>query len=82
MRWVCGLCLRVLDAPLTVSWKWSIDKVKNTEGRWVPNEVEEPRCHGHPMLVAGKPKLDIFGSGQVIDPVDNLRCPKLEILRA
>lgn len=80
MRWVCGFCLNVIEEALDVNWVWQHDRgyKKSSIGRWEPESVKEPICHGHPMLVAGKAKLDIYGSGLMIDPVLNLRCPKIE----
>ena len=78
MRWVCGLCLAVLEAPLKVIWEWCRDTAGEGKGYWHPQDVREPICHGRAMLVAGRPKLDIYGSGLMVDPVYNLRCPKIE----
>ena len=82
MRWVCGLCLKVVEKPLEISWVWSRDRLEGwtgeNKGYWKPITLEAPRCHGRVMLIAGKPKLDIHGSGLMVDPVDNLRCPKIQ----
>ncbi len=81
MRWVCGLCLNVIEVALDIEWVWRLDHAETGvgNGRWRPHSLQEPRCHGRAMLIAGKPKLDVYGSGLMVDPVENLRCPKIEL---
>lgn len=73
IRWVCAVCLKVIHAPLKVTKRWaSGNRIKKVTTAW------GPQCHGHEMLIAGEPKVDLWGlSGQgrgaLIDPVDNLR---------
>ncbi len=76
IRWVCGLCLRVLHERLEVSWVWESGLEK-----WEPRTVEGPKCHGLSMLILGEPKVDahgLRGYGLVIDPLDDMRCPKMK----
>lgn len=88
IRWVCGVCLRVIHESLAVSWVWKWDhtvtrsKTLDNPGKnyWEPVAVEGPRCHGRDMLILGEPKIDIHGLrgyGLVIDPLEDMRCPRI-----
>ena len=89
IRWVCGVCLKVIHESLNVSWKWYCDH-KTVDSKpdsrrwqfWQPINVEGPRCHGLDMLILGEPKLDVHGlrgRGLIIDPLDDMYCPKAEV---
>lgn len=68
IRWVCAICLHVIRVPL------QIRKVRRPQHD--QNEIASargPLCCGQSMLIAGEPKVDRWGSGATIDPVDNLR---------
>ena len=80
IRWVCGLCLRILHAPLVVEWIAAHILNDGVQG-WRAASVTGPRCHGAEMLMLGEPKVDIFGlraRGQVVDPYEDMGCPKVE----
>lgn len=77
IRWVCGLCLKVMHAPLDIEWSWD-SRNAGPKGQWLPAVVRSPICHGVEMLILGKPKLDVFGlrsRGMTLDPLDNMICP-------
>ena len=70
IRWVCAICLHVIRVPL------QIRMVKHRLYDKCINEITSvrgPLCCGQSMLIAGEPKVDRWGSGAMIDPVDNLR---------
>lgn len=72
IRWVCATCLFVLHAPLKLTKRWiGNGTVRNYEIM----TADGPRHCGKDMLLAGEPKVDRYGSGLVVDPVDNLRMP-------
>ena len=71
IRWVCGLCLKVVRRSLTAYENWS--------GHFPTFQREIrvylPECCGREMLIAGEPKRDVHGlreKNAMIDPVDNL----------
>lgn len=66
IRWVCAICLHVIRVPLQIrkAWNGMHDEIAS---------VRVPLCCGQSMLIAGEPKVDRWGSGAMIDPVDNLR---------
>ncbi len=68
IRWVCAICLHVIRVPL------QIHKIRRPQyGQDEIASVRGPLCCGQNMLIAGEPKVDRWGSGAMIDPVDNLR---------
>lgn len=68
IRWVCAICLQVIRVPL------KIRRIPHRQrGKDEVASVIGPLCCGQSMLVAGEPKMDRWGSGAMIDPVDNLR---------
>ena len=76
IRWVCAVCLKIIYAPLKVRNRWiGNQKYK----KWSITSTQGPRCHKRDMLLAGEPKIDLWGLsgrvGAIIDPVDNLRMP-------
>ncbi len=66
IRWVCRCCLQVQHQPL-VGYETSTQR-----GLIRPLKIDMPRCCGFDLLVAGEPKRH-FETGEMIDPVDNLR---------
>ena len=70
IRWVCAICLKVFHAPLKVTKRWVGGHGRNY---WGIIGAYEPICCNRPVLLAGEPKVDRWGSGAMIDPVDNLR---------
>lgn len=72
IRWVCAICLHVIRMPLEICMTSTRRK-----GQDEITSVRGPLCCGQSMLVAGEPKLDRWGSGALIDPVDNLRVKKM-----
>ncbi len=57
--------------PLMVTKRWIGGNGHPVD--WEIIGAYEPICCNRPVLLAGEPKVDRWGSGAMIDPVDNLR---------
>lgn len=80
IRWVCGVCLKVVYRCLDISWRWEQDRGNKVAASWCPRSIEGPTCHGQDMLILGEPKVDVHGlrgHGLLIDPLDEMRCPRI-----